>query len=69
MTFCYRKLLGRMKERNITQTDLARALNISAQALNNKLNGRSVFTQKEIFSACGALEIELSDIAQYFFAV
>lgn len=69
MTFNYRKLLGRMRERGITQIELAKSLNISAQALNNKLNGRSVFTQREIFASCDALGIEPTDIPQYFFTL
>lgn len=41
------KLKGKMRERGVTQADLARAIGITPQALNAKLNGRSSFTVPE----------------------
>lgn len=63
----YGKLLGRLRERGLTQADLAQSVGISAVTLNKKLKGYSEFTQSEIQSICGALDIPDSEIAVYFF--
>ncbi|MFR9240983.1 MAG: helix-turn-helix transcriptional regulator [Clostridium baratii] len=64
----YNKLKGIMKERNYSQSKLAKSLNITTQSLNAKLNGRSQFTVKEAFEIISILNIENSnDIVEIFF--
>lgn len=41
------KLKGAMRERDITQQELADKIGITVQALNAKLNGRTAFTIPE----------------------
>lgn len=64
----YSKLLGRMKERGMTQETLAYAIGISESTLNLKLNNKGVFTQKEIRNITSSLSIEKEEIGAYFFA-
>jgi transcriptional regulator with XRE-family HTH domain len=63
----YGKLLGRMREFGLTQKSVASAIGISRQQLNNKLNGRSPFSQRDIKEICNLLEIPLSNVGTYFF--
>lgn len=69
MQFDYSKLLGRMKEREITQENLAVMININKGTLNLKLNNKAFFTQPEIRKICVVLEICDSEIGLYFFAL
>lgn len=66
--FNYSKLKGRIVEFFGTQENFARAMKISASALNNKLNGRSEFDQSEIIKALKLLEVEEHEVRSYFFA-
>ena len=61
----YAKLKGRMREKNITQDDIASILEISMQSVNAKLNGRSSFTIPEAQKIAEALELE--NPGEYFF--
>lgn len=64
----YNKLKGIMKEKNYSQSKLAKCLNITTQSLNAKLNGRSQFTVKEAFEIISILNIENSnDVIEIFF--
>jgi len=63
----YSKLLGRMRERRMTQEALADAVGISRQQMNNKLNGRSAFKQSDIKAICSLLGIPLEEVGTYFF--
>lgn len=64
----YNKLKGIMKERNYSQSKLAKKLDITTQSLNAKLNGRRQFTIKEAFEIISILNIENSDdIVEIFF--
>lgn len=47
----------RLKELNLTQLDLASALNITKQNLNNKLS-RDNFSSKELFSITQFLKVD-----------
>ena len=57
----YGKLLGRMREKRITQ------VGISETSMNFSLNNKRDFKQEEILSVCEQLEIPLSRIPEYFF--
>lgn len=52
------KLKGIMREKEVTQQCLADVLGISIQALNAKLNKRTVFTLPEVIQISKFLEIE-----------
>ncbi len=64
----YSKLLGRIKEKGLTQEALANKIGISGTTLSKKLNNIGKFSQAEMLSICEVLDIPVSDIASYFFA-
>ena len=51
------KLLAKMTENEYSQADLAKALNLSKNTVNNKINGKSAFDTKEINEICDVLNI------------
>lgn len=69
MKFNYSKLLGRMKECGFTQEQLAKAVGINKGTLSVKLNNRFSFSQEEILAICKLLNIPVSDISDYFYAI
>lgn len=64
----YGKLLGLMKERGLTQSDVAERAGFNICTLNAKLNGRYAFTIDEVDRICAALSIPQAEIGNYFFA-
>ena len=64
----YSKLLGRIRERALTQAEVAQKLGVSPATLNKKLRGHTEFTQSEIGSLCKLLGICDKEIYAYFFA-
>jgi transcriptional regulator with XRE-family HTH domain len=68
MAYNYSKLLGRLKEYNLTQADLAEAIGKNLGTLNAKFNNKFGFTTQEIDSICEVLEIPNDEIGKYFFA-
>lgn len=64
----YSKLLGRMKEKGIIQSALAKVIGTSETSINLKLNNKSFFKQGEIISICAVLDIPLDDVESYFFS-
>ena len=69
MKFNHSKLLGRMKECGFTQEQLAKAIGISRFTLNAKLNNKFNFDAEEMLAIAKALNIPLSEFAEYFFTV
>ena len=69
MVFDYSKLLGRIKEKGFTQETLAKRIEITPGVMSMKLNNQSPFKQKEMFSICESLDISISEIGEYFFAI
>lgn len=65
----YSKLLGRMKERGITQEQLAKEIGITEATLNAKLNNKFNFKSDEIDAICRVLDIPNDEIGAYFFCV
>ena len=63
----YGKLLGRMKEKNITQEKLASLIGGTAATLSQKLNNKGRFKQSEISRICEELNISAEEIGLYFF--
>ena len=64
----YSKLLGRIKEYNLTQKSLAEKIHISESHFCQKIGGNYPFKQTEIQRICEELQIPASEIGLYFFA-
>ncbi len=69
MVFDYSKLLGRIKQKGFTQETLAKHIGINPGVMSMKLNNLTPFKQKEMFAICDALDIPISEIGEYFFAL
>lgn len=69
MIFDYSKLLGKMKEMKVTQSELAPSIGISESTLNLKLNNLAKFKQPEIVAICDRLNIPYQFIGSYFFTL
>ena len=67
--FNYNKLRGRIREKCLTQEELAKEIGISYLSSSQRLNNKLEFSGKEIYRACGALEIPLEEIPIYFFTL
>lgn len=65
----YAKLKGKIREVYGTNADFARAMNLSTVSISQKLNNRTPFTQPEIDSAIGLLEIDPAEIKDYFLPI
>ena len=63
----YSKLLGLMREKNITQENLAEYVGMSEVTLNKKLNNNSQFKQSEMVSILNVLALPITDIVTIFF--
>lgn len=68
MDFKYAKLRGRIIEKFGTNGAFSVALGISQNSLSLKLNNKTGFSQKDIVEWCDLLDIDLSDIGEYFYA-
>ena len=64
----YRRLLGRIKEKGLTQKALAELIGVSEGQMCQKLAGRYLFKQSEIRNMCDVLDISQADIGIYFFS-
>lgn len=62
------KLKGRMKELEITQADVAKALGIAQPTANQKLNNIRSFDLDEAEKLSAMLHIETGEFGTYFFA-
>ena len=60
-------LKGKIREENEHYRSLSLKIGISVNALNNKLNGYSVFDTKEVSILVETLNINPNDIIKYFF--
>ena len=60
-------LKGKIREENKNYRSLSKETGISVNALNNKLNGYSVFDMREISIIVEKLNIEPDEIIKYFF--
>lgn len=67
MSFNYNKLLGKMREKKITQENLANKIGNSPVTLSLKLNNKARFKQAEISAICDILNIRDCEIGEYFF--
>lgn len=69
MEFDYSKLLGRIREFGYTQKTLANAVNMSVSQLNQCLKNKSNFKHIKILAICKVLDIPISEIGVYFYAL
>lgn len=67
-TYDYSKLLGRLREKGLTQAEAAKALGISESSLNLTLNSKRPFRQSEILGLCDLLSLSSENIGSYFFS-
>lgn len=67
LVFDSSRLLGKIKEKGMTQADAANAAGMSLSSLSFKLTGKRYFTQPEIVKIAAALDIQSEEIADYFF--
>lgn len=63
----YRKLIGKISERGMTQKELASAIHLSESHFSQKIQGRYPFKQSEINAICDCLAIGKDEIGDYFF--
>lgn len=61
-------LRGALAAKGIRQTDISDRLGISRQAVNNKLNGKSVLTVRDVTAICELLDATTADRDNIFFA-
>lgn len=62
------KLKGLMKEKRITQSQLAEKLGLKACTVNQKLNGKRDMSLDEAEAIADVLGIEAIDFGKYFFS-
>lgn len=67
--FDYSKLKGKIKECYDTQENFTKALGLSRTSLNQRLNNRLEFSQREILKTCKLLNINEDKIKEYFFTI
>lgn len=66
-TMDYSKLLGKIREKGLNQKKVAHQIHISEGQMCQKIQGRYLFKQSEIRDICDLLEIDQSEIGEYFF--
>ncbi len=69
LIFDYSRLLGKIKEKGLTQATLAKQVGLSESTFNLKLANKRAFKQEEIVKTCSALDVSLENIPLYFFCV
>lgn len=67
MNYDYCKLKGKIKEVFGSQALYAKAIGLSSTSVSNKLNNLLQWKQKEISKSVDILNIDINEIATYFF--
>lgn len=67
MVYDYSKLRGRIVEKFGTQNEFARKIGISKNAVSKKMNGITQFSQTDIELWCELLEINRTEIPDFFY--
>ena len=62
------KIKGRMRELEITQADVAKALNIAQPTANQKINNARPFDLEEAEKLAQLLKLDAGEFGEYFFA-
>jgi len=65
--FDHSKLKGRAREKGETVKTLTSKMGISEKSLSNKWNGKTCFTDVEMYALCAILDIPLNETSLYFF--
>lgn len=65
--FDHSKLKGRAREKGETVKTLTSKMGISEKSLSNKWNGKTCFTDVEMYALCVILDIPLNETSLYFF--
>lgn len=61
------RLKGRIVEKGYTLSSFAEVLGLSRASLRNKMSGVSSFRVSEVKKMCDLLDIEYSEVGDYFF--
>lgn len=69
MSFDHSKLRGRIREKYGTEQKFAAAMGMGRVSLSIKLNNEGDFTRKQMLKAAELLELEASQIPEYFFKI
>lgn len=67
LVFDSSKLKGLIRERGLTQEDVAEEINVACSTFNLKLNGNAFFTQEEIYKISNLFKIPKESFYEYFF--
>lgn len=67
MKFDFSKLKGLIREKKLTQEEMAEKIDVAYSTFNLKINGISYFSQEEIYKISNYLEIPKEKICDYFF--
>lgn len=67
LVFDSSKLKGLIRERGLTQEDVAEEIDVAYSTFNLKLNGNAFFTQEEIYKISNLFEIPKESFYEYFF--
>lgn len=68
MRFNYSKLRGKIKELGYSEESVAQKIGISPSSFNNKLNGKTNLSSKEIYLISNLLNISDGEFIVYFFS-
>ena len=67
LVFDSTKLKGLIRERGLTQEDVAEEIDVAYSTFNLKLNGNAFFTQEEIYKISNLFKIPKESFYEYFF--
>ena len=67
MDFKYSKLRGRIVEKYGTQGRFAKAVGQSEISISRKMTGQTEFSKEDMKKWCNLLDIEYSEVGEYFF--
>lgn len=67
LKFDFSKLKGLIRERKLTQEEMAKKIDIAYSTFNLKINGNAYFSQEEIYKISNFLKIPKEKIYDYFF--
>lgn len=69
MKFDFSKLKGLIREKKLTQEDMAKEIDVAYSTFNLKINGNAYFSQDEIYRISNFLKIPKEKIYDYFFTL
>lgn len=68
VSYEYKRLIGRIIEKYGTRRAFAKEIDMSEAYLSKKLKGKIAIKQNEMVKWAGLLDIDVSEIGDYFFA-